>query len=252
MKKWIAFILALAICLPLIACGESAQQTEPDAYNTSASTTDPTTGSTSAPTDPPTEPTTEPTTAPTTAPTTPTTTAPVETTTAPVSTPAVESLGDLDLVLGSQMPDFTIYDVYGNCYTLYELLQEKKAVMLNFWYINCPYCMLEFPDIQDAYERYSDQIEILAINPIDSAANIVAFQQKRGLTFPLCKDGPKLSNPFVQVGYPTTVIIDRYGIVSLIQIGAQGGPDIFGNAFAYYCSEDYETKLYDDLLDVGT
>lgn len=244
MKKWIAFMLILATCASFAACGETpvATTTAPVTPTTTANENLDNFGSDSTTAAQPAE---------TTAPTPAQTTVPVQTTAAPIpTTPAVPDMSGYTLELGTQMPDFTIYDVNGNCYTLYGLLEEKKAVMLNFWYADCPYCLLEFPDIQDAYERYSDQVEILAINPIDSVSKIIQFQEKRGLTFPLCKDGPKLNKPFVKVGYPTTVIIDRYGTVCLIQIGAQGGNDVFGNAFAYFCSDDYEPgKLSDDILD---
>ena len=69
--------------------------------------------------------------------------------------------------LGDVMFDFTITDTDGKDYTLSELLKEKDAVVLNFWYINCGPCRQEFPYLQEAYEAYSDRIELLAMNPVD-------------------------------------------------------------------------------------
>ena len=79
------------------------------------------------------------------------------------------------LQLGSVMYDFTlttlVYDketgevVPGKKITLSELFANgKKAVMLNFWYTTCTYCIEEFPYIQEVYEKYGDEIEIIGPN----------------------------------------------------------------------------------------
>lgn len=170
-----------------------------------------------------------------------------ETTAAVPTAPVTAGTSDLRgqrLGLGSQMPDFTISDALGNSYTLYELLEEKQMVMLNFWFIDCPYCVMEFPSIQAAYSQYSDQIAILAVNPVDTAPQIVGFCQEYGLTFTMCQDGPGLSEAFGIKGYPTTVIVDRYGVVCLVQAGAVPYEEVFLNVFAHFTAENYETKRF--------
>ena len=54
--------------------------------------------------------------------------------------------------LGDVMFDFTVTASDGKEYTLSELLKEKDAVVLNFWYLNCAPCRMEFPYLQEAYE----------------------------------------------------------------------------------------------------
>ena len=55
--------------------------------------------------------------------------------------------------LGSVMHDFTVTTIDGETFTLSEVLKEKKAVLLNFWYTECSWCVTEFPLMQKAYER---------------------------------------------------------------------------------------------------
>ena len=97
-----------------------------------------------------------------------------------------EDMQSVTYKLGDVMMDFTIIDTEGNEYTLSELLKEKKAVVLNFWYLSCQPCRNEFPFMQEAYEKYKDDIEILAMNPVDmDEAAVAAFKEELGLTFPM-------------------------------------------------------------------
>lgn len=151
--------------------------------------------------------------------------------------------------LGDIMHDFTMTDSDGNKQTLSEILKTKKAVVLNFWYVDCSWCVEEFPDILAAYEtvideetgaQYKDVIEVLAIDPSsDTIASIRSFKNGYGLTFPMGKDPDGVAAAFGVSAYPTTVIVDRYGMVSVMHSGALLGSSYWKKLFAYYSSDDY-------------
>ncbi len=216
MKKCIAIILSLVLCCTMAACGT----------NPAPTTTQPAT--TAAPT----------TVAPTTVP--PTTVPP--TTVPPTTTVPVETFERKSLKLGSQMPDFTVVDSQGNTHTLYELLEENKMVLLNFWFIDCPYCVMEFPYLQNTYEQYQDSTVVLALTPYDELEDIETFRQTNELTFAMCEDNQRLDAAFGVTGYPTTVVIDRYGVVCLIHVGAVTQEVIFSKIFSHFTADDYESK----------
>lgn len=163
----------------------------------------------------------------------------------------VSDLSDMKLTLGSQMPNFSIRDVAENEYTLYDLLEEKKMVMLNFWFIDCPYCLQEFPHMEAALDDYSDSVAILAVNPYDSVGTIVRFQEENKLSFIMCSEDQGLKDAFSVRSYPTTVIIDRNGTICLVHVGAVPSEAAFLQAFAYFTAEDYETKLFNRLTEIG-
>lgn len=168
---------------------------------------------------------------------------------------APETVSDLSgtkLTLGSQMPNFTIQDVAGNEYTLYGLLEEKKMVMLNFWFIDCPYCLQEFPYMDAALDDYADSVALLAINPVDSDSAIVKFQVEEDLGFIMCGEDNGLKEAFSVRSYPTTVIIDRDGTICLVQVGAVPSEEAFSRAFSYFTADDYETTLFKRLTEIGT
>ncbi len=153
--------------------------------------------------------------------------------------------------LGSVMHDFTVVDSDGVSHTLSEILKEKKACVLNFWYTTCSYCVEEFPYLNATYENYKDKVEVLALNNYssDDVESIKLFKSSYGLTFPMAKDYSTLGNAIGLEGYPTTVVIDRYGVIVLSITGGTSEA-VFRAAFEYVSSDDYQQKLFRDMEDL--
>lgn len=155
--------------------------------------------------------------------------------------------------LGDVMFDFTVTACDGAEYTLSELLKEKDAVVLNFWYLNCGPCRQEFPFLQEAYESYSDKIEILAMNPVDGTdETVAAFKKELELTFPMAACDPDWAGAMQLKAYPTTVIIDRFGVISLIHAGSITSTKVFTDAFAHFTAEEYEQGVVENIEDLET
>ena len=179
--------------------------------------------------------------------------------------PNTGSLANKNLALGDVMYDFEITTVAGETIKLSDLFANgKKAVMLNFWYTTCTYCIEEFPYIQSAYEQYKDDIEIIGINayPTDNEKKINQFLQdfaKPGyyteegceLTFPMAVDTLSIQDAFGFTVNPCTVIVDRYGVISMIQVGGVMGERYFTNALAHYTADNYEQELYASIYDLS-
>ena len=56
-----------------------------------------------------------------------------------------EDLSSATLKLGDVMYDFTVTTPDGEKITLSKMLEEKKMVLINFWYTSCSWCVTEFP-----------------------------------------------------------------------------------------------------------
>ncbi len=153
--------------------------------------------------------------------------------------------------LGSIVRDFSVTDVNGNSYNISELLQNKKAVVLNFWFLNCGPCRMEFPYLQSAYEVYKNDIEVLAINPLDGTdATVSDYAQELELTFPVSADDRNWDASIRLTGFPTTVVIDRYGMISMVHMGAVTEYGVFERIFEYYISEDYVQSIVRNISDI--
>lgn len=164
-----------------------------------------------------------------------------------------EDMKNLTYKLGDMMMDFTIIDTDGVEHTLSEILKTKKAVVLNFWYLECVPCQMEFPFMQEAYEKYKDKLEILAMNPVNAdEAAIAAFKKELGLTFPMAQVDALWEQMMGLTAYPTTVVIDRFGNIVLVHRGSIDSADTFEQLFEYFTADDYEPKAIENIDDIVT
>lgn len=155
------------------------------------------------------------------------------------------------LGLGDIMYDLSTVTSDGDTISLSQMLKEKEVVVLNFWYDGCSACELEFPYMQEAYEMYSEKVGILAVSPFDENLSIANYKASRGLTFPMAKCPASWADAFGVTGYPTTVIIDRFGRVCLVEKGALVSLRYWTSLFDHFTGDDYKQKLVntvDDLL----
>ena len=154
-----------------------------------------------------------------------------------------ESLSGATLGLGDVMYDFNVLTPDGETVSLSQMLSEKKMVLLNFWYTTCSWCVTEFPFMEAAYQTYGEDAGIIALDPFDEDAAIKAFQADMGLTFPMAKCPSAWSSTFSVSGYPTSIVVDRYGVICLVVSGAIPSERAFMSIFEHFTAEDYEQKL---------
>ena len=154
-----------------------------------------------------------------------------------------ESLSGATLGLGDVMYDFNVLTPDGETVSLSQMLCEKKMVLLNFWYTTCTWCVTEFPFMEAAYQTYGEDAGIIALDPFDEDAAIKSFQTDMGLTFPMAKCPSAWSSTFGVSGYPTSIVVDRYGVICLMVSGAIPSERAFMSIFEHFTAEDYEQKL---------
>ncbi len=115
--------------------------------------------------------------------------------------------------------DFTLTDQYGEEHTLSDY--KGKTVFLNFWATWCGPCRSEMPDIQQLYEQYAPEGDVIILGVASPNANgegtreeVAAFLKENGYTYPVLMD----EGGFVQTEYqisaiPTTYMIDKDGYI---------------------------------------
>lgn len=158
--------------------------------------------------------------------------------------------------LGEIMNDFTLKDYRENdegytgtkSYKLSEILTRKKAVVLNFWYPGCTFCTQEFPFLQRAYAAAKNDVEVIGVcfgsySNKNVADYVEANKNNFTLTFPLCVDTVGIQSRFNIKSAPTTIVIDRYGMIAFWESGGQPTVEFWQNLFKKYASEDYVQDL---------
>ena len=167
---------------------------------------------------------------------------------------APETLGENDIyALGTVVHDFVFTDTDGKEHKISEILEEKNVLILNFWYINCTFCVKEFPYFESAYAKYRENAELIALDPYvsDTEAKIRSFKESNGLTFPMVRDTSGISSALNVKDFPTTVVIDRYGVICLIT-GTVTEESQLETVFDYFTGESYEQKLFKSINDIPT
>ncbi len=158
-----------------------------------------------------------------------------------------ESLAGASLKLGDVMYDFTVTTPGGQDITLSEVLKEKKMVLLNFWYTTCQYCVAEFPYMNEAYGKYSEDVAVIAVDPLDDETEIATFQAQNNLSFPMAKCPTTWATAFGVNAYPTSIIIDRYGVITLVEAGGITSLLPFVSLFETMIADSYQQKLYSSI-----
>lgn len=148
--------------------------------------------------------------------------------------------------IGDKIEDFTITTYDGREISLYKLLDEKDMVLLNLWATWCGPCGYEFPAMQEAYEQYQDKVEIIAlsIEATDSDEVLADYVQEKGMSFCVARDTIGLGSRIYSEGIPTSVVVDRFGTICLIEVGAMPDPGIFTNLFDVYTADDYTQSVF--------
>jgi peroxiredoxin/RNA polymerase subunit RPABC4/transcription elongation factor Spt4/xanthosine utilization system XapX-like protein len=132
---------------------------------------------------------------------------------------------------GDAAHDFTLRCADGSQVTLSSL--QGKKVIINFWNLNCQYCMDEMPYFQTVRENHPEsEVAMLMINSAaggfpanrDEYVGAKITEQGWEFTVPLDDSGVVAQAYEVTSGIPVTFFIDSTGIIRAVQDGYfQGG-----------------------------
>jgi peroxiredoxin len=122
--------------------------------------------------------------------------------------------------IGQPAPPFTLRSPDGEVIRLKDFVGQP--LLINFWATWCPPCRFEMPLLQDTYEKYRDQgLVVLGVDVQEGPELVKPFLEQYGLTFPVALDrSGAVSSAYRVMGLPTTVFVDRDGVVVDIHRGA--------------------------------
>jgi thiol-disulfide isomerase/thioredoxin len=119
----------------------------------------------------------------------------------------------------AQAPEFSLNNLNGEKILLKQT--RGKAIVLNFWATWCGPCVIEMPSLQKYYEKYPEQLEILAINADEPEVNVRQFVYELGLTFDILLDpGGNIQELYNIQAYPTSYFLDRDRVIRAQHIGS--------------------------------
>jgi peroxiredoxin len=119
---------------------------------------------------------------------------------------------------GEVMEPFSTHDINGNKIKLKDL--RGKVVVLNFWFIGCPACMQEIPELNKLVDDYKDNTNVvfLAI-ALDDRYDLKKFLKQTEFKYDIIDDGRYIAADYKIGLYPTSVILNKEGKVAFHTVG---------------------------------
>lgn len=121
---------------------------------------------------------------------------------------------------GQRAPEFALPQLAGGTPTALSDMRGR-IVLLNFWATWCKPCEDEMPAMERLYaELAGPGFEMLAVSVDAGRAEVEAFQQRLGVTFPILLDPAKtVSAAYQTYRFPESFLIDGEGRILARYIG---------------------------------
>jgi peroxiredoxin len=119
-------------------------------------------------------------------------------------------------LIGHPAPDFALPAVVGSNVRLSEY--RGQPVLLSFWGSGCGACAKQLAILDKLYGTYrSAGLVVLGVSVDDNLQRAQQYAHAHAMSYPLLLDAPKdVSRAFVIDRLPTTVLIDRSGVVRYV------------------------------------
>lgn len=145
-----------------------------------------------------------------------------------------------DPAVGQRLPLLELQPLTGDSKAVSLDSLRGKVALVNFWGTWCPPCRQEFPHIVELWDRYRDKPGFVLLS-VSSSGSLqedvesvrdatVEFLKAHGTTLPTYIDADGASRSVLAslsgeaaIGYPTTAIVDRDGVVRAVWRGYSSG-----------------------------
>ena len=125
----------------------------------------------------------------------------------------------LKALLNQPAPDFTLTDLKGKPCTLSAL--KGKIVVLNFWFTTCPGCIQEIPELNKLKKKYAQKGVVFLALGLDNEKTIKRFLKSHPFEYRLLQKAQITSDRYQINAYPTSMVIDRGGVIRYQQVGGE-------------------------------
>jgi thiol-disulfide isomerase/thioredoxin len=123
-------------------------------------------------------------------------------------------------------PGWSLKDVDGKPVDLSEF--KGKVVILDFWATWCPPCRTEIPGYIALQKKYAaDGLVVIGVSvDTDGPAAVKKFAKDLGINYMIVMADDDIQNAYGPIlGYPTTFIIDRNGMIRDKKLGRMPAAD---------------------------
>lgn len=113
-------------------------------------------------------------------------------------------------LIEKSIPNFSLVDLNGNIISSENT--KGKVVVLNFWFASCKPCIAEVPELNEVYESFKEDSNVVfASITFENREQVNSFLKKHPLKYPVVSDAKDICDLFNIIGYPTNIVIDKEG-----------------------------------------
>jgi len=160
-------------------------------------------------------------------------------------TPAAEDehRGRRHSAVGTKLPKLDLVPLTGNAQAVDSAALSGKVTLINFWGPWCTFCVVEFPHLVELEQHFRTEPDFqffsVSTNPdptdrLGLAEETAEFLKRHRAEFPTYHDPDAKSQialvrtaNILDFGYPTTLVLDRQGIIRGLWTGYHNGDERF-------------------------
>ncbi|MDP3392291.1 TlpA disulfide reductase family protein [Sediminibacterium sp.] len=121
-------------------------------------------------------------------------------------------------VTGASFGKFKTTDINRNKLNLQEM--KGKIVVFNFWFINCPPCKREIPELNKLVDKYKDRNDVVFIAvALDDKSDLKDFLKTTPFNYTIVDGGRWIASEIGINTFPTNVVVDQQGLVQFHATG---------------------------------
>ncbi len=138
-------------------------------------------------------------------------------------------------VEGTSFDYFNVKDLNKEKFSKEEL--KNKVLVINFWFVKCPPCKQEIPDLNKMVEGFENEKDVIFVAVgLDEDWEIKEFLKETPFKYHQIAYGRTIANKFGVKGYPTHVVVDRTGNIKFSTLG-------LGSNTLYWLKKSIEDSL---------
>jgi thiol-disulfide isomerase/thioredoxin len=115
---------------------------------------------------------------------------------------------------GAGIAAFSEKDINGVKFSLKDLKAAGKVVVLNFWFVNCPPCRQEIPQLNELVSFYKDKPDVVFIAvALDDKYAIEEFTKGQPFNYHIIDNARYIALKYGITLYPTHAVLNKEGKV---------------------------------------
>jgi thiol-disulfide isomerase/thioredoxin len=120
-------------------------------------------------------------------------------------------------VTGTFPANFKEKTIRGNRIELDKL--KGKVVVLNFWFVGCPPCRMEIPELNELTKEFAGREVVFVGVALDEKAAVEEFLVSTPFDYQQIASGRAIATQYGIKGYPTHAVLDKTGKVVFQTMG---------------------------------